>query len=277
MSAAKAVDTGVQVVTMPELSDRDKVAAFEKRTAQLLLDPAILHVFDFSSTTKIDQSFYRILSVYKKSLEKSGKRLVSIHLRQDLLKEAQSMGMGAAFHPVESLERAKEQLVVKTPKNKPHLDFAVLEPFIEGTINTLKVQANLNIKVEKPYIKMKEESSIAIAGVISTNNPEMPGSIALCFSRDVFLKIYEAMVGERHQEISQESQDAAGEMLNIIYGHAKTRLKKDGYTLDMAIPVVLTGEKVKMQIGERGKSVILPFECEYGKFHIEVYFKNTRS
>lgn len=276
MSAAPAMDTNIQVITVPNLPDKESVAQFEKRTAKFLLDPAVLHIYDFSNTVKMDASFYRVISVYRRALEKGGKHLASINLRQDFLQEIQCRGLKEVFHHVESIELAQEHFGLSA-KQAGKLDLSVLNPFIEGTVHTLKVQANLHLKAEKPHIKMKDEPSISIAGVISTNNPEMPGSIALCFSTEVFLKIYEAMVGEKHGEISEELQDAAGEMLNIIYGHAKTRLRQEGYAIDMAIPVVLTGEKIKMQIGERGKSVILPFECEYGKFHIEVYFKNPRS
>jgi len=137
----------------------------------------------------------------------------------------------------------------------------------------LETQANVKLEVGKPYLKTGNEPDIVIAGVITMNNAELPGSIALCFPKPSFLSIYEQMVGEKHDDVNAEIQDAAGELLNMIYGHAKTKLKAGGFAIDMAIPVILVGEKLKMQVGERGKSIMVPFSSASGPFFLEIYFK----
>ena len=273
---AVTADKNVHLIKLPKSVDASNVESFERETAQWLLDPAILHVFDFADTIMIDQKFFRVISVYRRSLVKNGKFLASINMRADLIFTVSQMGMSAAFNPVDSLDKARVQAGLSGgAKPKMKLDTGILTPFIEGTINTLQTQANVPITTGKPFIKDGKELPIAIAGVITMNNAEMPGSIALCFSKEVFLGIYESMVGEKHEEITAETQDAAGELLNIIYGHAKTKLKAGGFTIDMAIPVILAGEKLTMQIGERGKTIVVPFECPYGAFYLEIYFKKS--
>lgn len=271
---SQPVEKGIQLIQFPLIIDQNAIAEFEAAMNQRLLDPATLHVFDFSNTVKVDQAFFRIITVYRRQLVKNGKFLCSLGLREELAGTVARMGLSDVFNVKSSMEQAKRQAGLSmATTDKASIDSNILKMFIEGTVNALKVQCSVEVTSKAPSIKRDAGLNTDIAGVIGVNNGKMPGSIALCFPKAVFLGIYESMVGEKHSEINQEIQDGAGELLNIIYGHAKAQLSAQGMKLSMAIPVVLVGEKIRMQIGEAGKSVILPFECKYGGFHLEVYFK----
>lgn len=282
MSAAQNIaipvqaDKDVQIIRANVVMDRAACAAFEANMNRWLLEPAILHVFDFTDTMSIDQAFYQFFGNYKRSLAKNKKFIASINLREGLVRQLSASGMTQMFNVVPSLDKAKVQagLIAET-KKAVKLDASLLKHFVDGTLSALQIQANIPVKALPAKLKDANTPSVEIAGVITLNNPDMPGSIAICFPKNVFLGIYESMVGEKHSEINQDIQDAAAELLNIVYGHAKAKLAEMGIKLEMAIPVVLAGEKLKMQMGDAGKSVILPFECKYGNFHIEVYFKKV--
>jgi len=94
--------------------------------------------------------------------------------------------------------------------------------------------------------------------------------MALCFQAATFLKIYNSMVGEEAKEITAEIQDGAGELINIIYGQAKTILNKNDYKLEMALPTVLVGEKLKIRHQGRAQTIVVPFESDAGPMFIEV-------
>lgn len=283
MGAAKfesKIENGVQLIRTPTMLDKNVVTAFEASMNQWLLDPSTLHVFDFAGTVTIDPAFYRFIGAYRRQLAKADKFLVSLNLKESLHREIVVAGMGQAFNSMESMDRARAHAGLpgaggSAPPKPQRIDSAIISHFVEGTVSALQIQASLPVKGGQPHIKSPETPLSEIAGVITLNNPQMPGSIAICFPKPVFLGIYEAMVGEKHTEISQEIQDAAGEILNIVYGHAKAKLAEKGIKFEMAIPVVLVGEKLRMQMGQSGKSIILPFECKFGRFHIEVYFKKV--
>jgi chemotaxis protein CheX len=79
------------------------------------------------------------------------------------------------------------------------------------------------------------------------------------------------MVGEKHDTITEELEDAAGELLNMIFGEAKTILnEKKGYTLEKAVPTIITGEKLSFRHRGTSPVIVLPFESAAGSFHIEV-------
>jgi chemotaxis protein CheX len=79
------------------------------------------------------------------------------------------------------------------------------------------------------------------------------------------------MLGENQSEIINEMQDAAGELLNIIFGQAKALLNDNkGYTIQKAIPTVVRGQSLQVHHLTRETAVILPFVTNLGDFHIEV-------
>ncbi|MGE4133265.1 MAG: chemotaxis protein CheX [Bdellovibrionales bacterium] len=282
MGAAQAIavenDDQIQIIKVPAVVDRSVTENFEQQSTQWLLSTATLHIFDFKETASLDPSFFRMISTYRRALTKNGKFLCSLGLRTTLAEQVSSAGMNQVFSPVADLDKAKVVAGLVPSEAKPaKFDFTVLAPFVEGTVSALQIQANLPVSAGKPFLKTGLLEGVEIAGVISLNNPSMPGTIAIAFPKAVFLGVYESMVGEKHTEINDEIQDAASELLNIIYGHAKTKLAEKGIKVEMAIPVVLAGDKLRVKVGDPGKSMILPFQCKFGSFHIEIYFKKLIS
>ncbi|OFZ03677.1 MAG: hypothetical protein A2070_14450 [Bdellovibrionales bacterium GWC1_52_8] len=160
---------------------------------------------------------------------------------------------------------------IKTPA-KAKFDVKFINPFITATKATFEMQANTPIRIGKPFLKKEDDKvAIDIAGVISLTSPAFHGSIALCFPAKVFLAIYSNMLGEKHETITREIEDAAGEMLNIIFGQAKAELNdKAGYQIQKAIPTIVRGNQLEVHHLVRNIAVVLPFETDAGSFHLEV-------
>ncbi|MCB0415014.1 MAG: chemotaxis protein CheX [Bdellovibrionales bacterium] len=155
----------------------------------------------------------------------------------------------------------------------PKVDGEFLNPFIGAAKTTLETQANIQITPSKAFIKKNTDdypTSIEIAGIINLTCQQFSGSIALCFNSETFFKIYESMLDETPQELNEEVSDCAGELLNIIFGTAKTALQTKGYKLERAIPTVLIGEKLKVQFRSKYPAIVLPFESSAGNFFIEI-------
>ena len=56
------------------------------------------------------------------------------------------------------------------------------------------------------------------------------------------------MMGKPCAEITREAEDAAGELLNIIFGQAKGRLAEDRkYVIHEAIPTVIRGSDLSVR------------------------------
>lgn len=152
------------------------------------------------------------------------------------------------------------------------MDVEFFRPFVEGTIKTLKVQASVEAKAAKPFYKERSpQESIEIAAIIGLASDVFSGTIAVCYPRAVFLHIMKMMLDEEYEEITDDLQDGAAELLNIIYGHAKVVLNEKGYGIQKAIPTVVRGKDLETtHLTSEQKVVVLPFETEAGVFYIEI-------
>lgn len=152
------------------------------------------------------------------------------------------------------------------------LDVQFFKPFVEGTLHTLKVQCSLEAKPGKPYFKgsEKEAENIEIAAVIGLTSNAFNGSITLCFPKNVFLTIMSNMMGETYSEITNELEDGAAELLNIIFGQAKKVLNEKDYSIQKAIPTVVRGSHIHTTHLTKNKIVVLPFTTERGNLYIEI-------
>lgn len=148
----------------------------------------------------------------------------------------------------------------------------LLQPFVQGTVDTLKVQAQLEVKPLDPFEKgTREQPSFQIAGIIGLTSAQFTGAATLCFPEATFLKIMSSMLGEEFKEITDDLQDGAAELLNMIFGQVKTRLNADkGYQLQKAIPTIVTGRTIHTPLLSHSPAVVLPFETSAGTIHLEV-------
>ena len=145
------------------------------------------------------------------------------------------------------------------------------KPIIEGTLETLKTQCGIEARGWKPFYKGQgEQGECAIAAVLGINSAVFDGSLIISFSEAVFLKIMGGMLGENFTTITTDMEDGAAELLNIIYGSAKSTLNKSGYALEKAIPSVVRGKGLTTRTASQEPVVVLPFQTPDGDFYIEI-------
>ncbi|MCB9027058.1 MAG: chemotaxis protein CheX [Bdellovibrionaceae bacterium] len=230
-----------------------------------------LYVIDFNFNYDVSRNVLSALSRLIKELSSKDKKVASINVTTELERYLKEIALISSFFPVKDLNIARKAAGLSLVKPKSRVDAEFLKPFIEATQNTLETQVGVKLQAGKPFAKGKgEKLNIDIAGVVNLSCPEFKGAIALCFASATFLNIYEKMVGEKHTSITEEVKDAAGEILNIIFGQAKTTLKNKGYGLSSVIPTVLTGSKLNVGFRTSSSAIILPFKTDLGEFHIEI-------
>lgn len=152
------------------------------------------------------------------------------------------------------------------------LDLNFVNPFILSTVDVLQVQGNLKIEGGKPFLKGKEpQPSFAIAAVIGLTSEQFKGVISLNFQESFYLALISNMLGEPIKEITSEIQDGAAEILNMVYGGAKTQLNAKGYTLQKAIPSVVRGTDILLSHGDgKAPTIVIPMRGEPGQIHLEI-------
>lgn len=252
-------------------------------------------IVDFSRVFKIEKDFYKAIIQTKSALKGSGKWFHSIGLNETQLSKVRAEGMEAVFSPKKSFEdvlvshaanenskgrtgaQGESQAEAKGTGTSNQLNMDFISPFLTATKKTFETQIQTQIKPIRPYLKTESVPGVDIAGVLTLVSKGSTGSFVMCFSQDVFLKVYGRMVGEKFDKITPEIEDAASEIVNIVYGLAKVDLNTKGYSFPRAFPTVLTGDKISIRQSGAGPAVIMPFETDLGRFHIEIEFENGTS
>ncbi|MGE0632239.1 MAG: chemotaxis protein CheX [Pseudobdellovibrionaceae bacterium] len=267
----------IMTVEWPEVIDAPLAEIFLKQSRTWVLDPIDLITFDFRKTLDLRNSSYRPLLNLCQLLKKAGKKVVSVNFEERILRQVKLDGVASALNCVPNYG---EYLAGHFPQKKNALDVRLINPFLEATQLTLERQTQTQCTPHKPLLVGNEEKAalldVAIAGVIALNTEQFSGTISLAFPEKVFLKIYESMVGEKVESLTPDIEDAAGELLNIIYGSAKTKLNEElGFKFSPALPTILSGEKIRIRQQTSQKIIVLPFETQHGPFQIEIAFDHN--
>lgn len=225
-------------------------------------------ILDLQEKFNLNSDAIRQLVPCALSMRKKFKMFYLLNAEKSLKHTINSMGLETLLKCVQNLNEIDS---AATPKATKKVDASFLNPFVEGAIHTLKLQCSTECIPLKPVPKDEgHDTLVEIAGVIGITSESFNGSISICFPEKTFLGVVGNMLGESYSEISQDVEDAAGELLNIIFGHAKKKLNEQGHALQKAIPTVVRGSKIRLKHMIQHQTFVLPFETEFGMFFIEI-------
>ncbi len=141
-----------------------------------------------------------------------------------------------------------------------------INPFLNATINVISTMAFCEIKAGAPIIRKTNTTSGVVTGFIGLAGPNVIGSVIISFTKESILEIVSKMLGEEFTEITPDVEDAVGEITNMIVGGAKRILSSKGFKFDMAIPTIIKGENVSINLKTRGARIVIPFNLGNGSF-----------
>lgn len=116
------------------------------------------------------------------------------------------------------------------------------------------------LESDEPEVEIEGDavlSSITFKG-------DLEGCLALCCEKDCALTIAMNMLGfDSAEAISIEDMcDALGEVVNMVMGGLKKRLHDIFSNLELSIPMVINGRKLKESTGEGVKSLVVKVKIE---------------
>jgi CheY-specific phosphatase CheX len=143
----------------------------------------------------------------------------------------------------------------------------------EAVFRALKIYAHSDIVPKAHFFKSHTaDSEITIIGLMEITENTKTNFLALGFSQTAFLGIYENMFREKLTDVSLESADLAGELLNIIFQTIDPELRKLGHKFDVSLPKVLTKSNTHEWIQTHAdQSLVLPFSTECGDILFEIF------
>lgn len=143
-------------------------------------------------------------------------------------------------------------------------------PFVESTKNCFEMMlGTLPEEGEASEIDKEVLSKMDLSAIIGLTG-QMNGWIAVRFPKTVALNVVSAMVGIDKDDIDEEVQDAAGEIINIIAGSAKSTFALAGTDFKIAIPSVVVGDEHTLSPNRNSSYISLPFKSDLGDFYVEM-------
>lgn len=147
-----------------------------------------------------------------------------------------------------------------------------INPFLSSLVNVLSTMANTQIIPGKPRLKKDELARGDVSGLIGMISPQTKGSFSITFEAPLAIELMFRMLGERPAGINADITDMVGEITNMVTGGAKRILADKGYDFTMATPVVVSGKDHTISHKSDGAKILMPFDSDFGKVHIEVSF-----
>ncbi len=153
------------------------------------------------------------------------------------------------------------------------MEVKYINPFMTAVSNTMEMMLGIAPGRQAPYLKKDKLTKGDITGLIGFAEKNVTGSVALSFTQDAALWIYQLMTGEEQQSLTRDVQDSIGELTNIVAGGAKTALAEEGLSFHISIPSVIVGKDHLISHKLNIPVVAIPFKLEDHTFLMEVSMK----
>jgi chemotaxis protein CheX len=256
------------VVRCPDKFNSEAATLVVKEVASNIEVPASV-VLNFKNTSQVETLvLLRCIGSLGKFLRSKQKGFFLTNASPEISTEIRINGLDSTIRFIS--ESAITTAPIPKPKQGLNVEF--INPFIDATIKTLQTQCNMELSMkDKPFLKGTQDlPAIEIAGIIGLTSAAFKGSISICFPRDTFLKIMGGMLGEAYTEITDDLQDGAGELLNIIFGQSKAVLNEKGFGIEKAIPTVVRAKELTVRQYSNAPVVVMLFTSSNGEFFVEI-------
>jgi chemotaxis protein CheX len=122
-----------------------------------------------------------------------------------------------------------------------------INPFLQGATEVIKQVCNLQLKMEKPFIRNEMEIDDCIAIIIGMTG-QVQGQIMITMQTQDALKIVSLMMMKMPvSELDDMAVSAISELGNMIMGTTSTIFANSGILTDITPPALLKGKIIMKQ------------------------------
>lgn len=254
--------------------NEDQAEDYIKQALPKVIDSKFDLIINCEFLNKLSPAWLRALTLTEQGVRKNQKKLRLIRVRDAIKILLVDKGLARILQINADLRDALLDLGLI---NKKSLNVGFINPFLEATIYVLKVQAQVEIKPGKIYVKKDTaELSGDISGVIGLVSDSFSGNVIITFPEKMFLTLMSKILREDFTAINKENADGAGELTNMIFGQAKITLNEQGYGIKTALPSLIIGKSHHFTGTKQELVVVVPFESEIGNFFVEICLSDNQ-
>jgi len=146
-----------------------------------------------------------------------------------------------------------------------------VNPFIQSVIETFDSMLDCEVGHGEPTPTTDNEEAICLIGVTGLSGTAQ-GNIAIKFPIDTATAVIGSLVNTKYGEINSSVVDGVGELINIIAGNAKAKIR--GHKISISLPTVFKGCLQKLS-APAVSNITIPFYSNLGNFEILLSFGPT--
>jgi len=269
---------GVHYIIVPASVADSALPAWQEKMAQWLALGVETHVLDFKATLQLSPGFYKAVQAFTEKTKAKGINLISINMNETLAKEVKRLGLEASFNRILNFPG---DLYRKKPLSENDIRRLLFKHLAQGAFAAVEVALKSTVSCDENYSAKPEEvplDQFDMITVVNVNNDFMQAEFRLCSSAKVIERLARAMLGG-DTTIDQELMESmALELLNMIYGHAKSNLNdKESFRLPAVIPRILRkADFHRIKRSGPAQLTIMPMVTPMGSFYVEVDFGKAR-
>ena len=269
---------GVNYITVPaSVTDESVTNLVAKIPAWVKLE-ATMHVLDFKIAVTVSPSFFKEIHAFSERLKLNNVKVLSVNMSETLVKEVNRLGLESTFNRIVNFPGGlyKKKTLTETESRRllfrylAQAAFAAVETTLQSTVSC---DENYSARAEEVPLNQFD-----MVSAINVNNDFLQAEFRLCSSSKVLERLARAMLGPNTLIDLELIESMALELLNMIYGHAKSNLNdKESFRLPSAIPRLLRKpEFSRIKRSAAAQLTIMPMVTPMGSFYVEVDFGNTR-
>lgn len=148
----------------------------------------------------------------------------------------------------------------KIEAGHPFLDSSVILNLANGINTTLKTMTDLVATFDKPFAGQNWKPTSEFSVTLELSITPFKGLLFFHFDKSVAQSIIERLTGSAVDSSNNvEILDGIGEVSNMFYGTAKTKLNELGFKLQMSVPKPGLTSELPARVSDF-KNIIIPFK-----------------
>jgi hypothetical protein len=267
--------TVVQTVHYVEVPEAESADFHDKVGAWLGL-AVNTHVFDFKNVANIGESFSQEFQKFKSAALAKNCNVISVNFRPTVLDGLRRRGQEKMFGYIGGIvDGVQKRTTADTPAE---IRSWIIKYLVAASRDAMNIMFNTTVAADENYREnLKDFAAIAFycAALVNVKSSTFTATLRLYFDKEVLRGLTALTLRSSTVLIDDEVIDStATELLNLIYGGAKSKINDDrGYNLPNAIPTLITPKAAaEARSNDFKQLTVIPFVTPIGAYYLEIDF-----
>jgi hypothetical protein len=267
---------GVNFISLPTSLTDSQLTVLNQNIGKWTALNVELHVLDFRATKTVSASTIKVLHKFAAHVQTTGKHIISAYVTDSVWNAIKVLGLHEKFNRI---LKFPDDIQKKRTLGALELRTLLIQYLAKAARAAVEVSLNSTVTIDEKNLALPSSlplENFEVIALIDVDSSFLKAEFRLYCKHAVLEKLAGALMSKEIELDTALIEGMALELLNMVYGHAKSNLNdKESFRLPSAIPRLLRkGEYHRIKRNEDPKEIkILTMETPMGAFYVEVDFR----